>query len=134
MFLVLGLVTVGVGAVVMVAVPDTPMSAWFLQDREKVDVLEHVKENQTGIDNVHFHPKQILEAVMDFQFWAVFFIVALQSVGSGVISTYSALLVRGFGFTSRQAALLTMPSGLVNISSAWVCGKKRLPLQGKGVF
>lgn len=37
------------------------------------------------------------------------------SVSSGVVTTYSATLIRGFGFSGPHAALLNMPSGLVSI-------------------
>lgn len=122
MFLVLGVVTVVVGVVVWFAVPDTPMSAWFLTDEEKVILLEYVRGNQTGIENVHFQPKQLVEGLRDFQVWVVFFIVVLQSVGGGVITTYSAMLIRSFGFTAKEAALLNMPAGVINIISALTCG------------
>ena len=85
MFIVLGVFTVFVGVVVYFAVPNTPMSAWFLSDEEKVAILEHVKPNQTGIENRRFQPKQLIEALLDFQVWSVFFIVVLQSVGGGVM-------------------------------------------------
>lgn len=130
MFLVLGLFTVLVGVIVFYAVPDTPMTAYFLTSAEKVALLQHVKENQTGIENRHFHPSQVLEALLDFQVWTVFFIVVLQSVGGGVITTYSAMLIKSFGFTTKEAALLNMPSGVINILSALFCGTIPLsPLQ-----
>jgi len=34
------------GIVTLIWLPDTPMSAAFLSEREKVVVLEHVSENQ----------------------------------------------------------------------------------------
>ena len=38
-----------------------------------------------------------------------------QSVSSGVVTTYSATLIRNFGFTPPEAALLNTPSGIVSI-------------------
>ena len=79
MFLVIGLFTVLLGIAIVFAVPDTPMKAWFLTDEEKVNLLEHVKTNQTGIENHTFQPYQLKEGVLDFQLWCMFLIVMFVS-------------------------------------------------------
>lgn len=65
MFLTLGLVSVLFGVFILFYIPDTPMSAKFLNNDEKVVLLEHIKVNQTGIENRHFHPSQLIEGVLD---------------------------------------------------------------------
>lgn len=65
MFLVIGLINVALGIFVVFFVPDTPMSARFLTNDEKVVLLEHIKVNQTGIKNRHFHPRQLIEGLLD---------------------------------------------------------------------
>ena len=37
------------------------------------------------------------------------------SVSSGVVTTYSATLIRNLGYVPKQAALMNMPSGVVSI-------------------
>ena len=69
MFVVLGLVTVLIGFLTILILPDTPMKARFLSESEKVALLKHVAVNQTGIQNKKVKPKQILEVVMDPQLW-----------------------------------------------------------------
>lgn len=44
------------------------------------------------------------------------------SITSGVITTYSATLIRNIGFSPPHAALLNCPSGLVSITSALIVG------------
>lgn len=65
MFLTLGLVSVFFGVFILFYIPDTPMSAKFLTNDEKVVLLEHIKVNQTGVENRHFHPSQLIEGVLD---------------------------------------------------------------------
>lgn len=65
MFLTLGLISVLFGVFILFYIPNTPMTAKFLTDDEKVVLLEHVKVNQTGIENKHFHPSQLIEGVLD---------------------------------------------------------------------
>jgi predicted MFS family arabinose efflux permease len=122
MFLVLGLVTIVFGLFVFFFVPDSPMKANFLTSDEKVALLEHIKVNQTGIQNSHFHPHQIFEGLRDFGCWGIFLLVALQSTGSGVVTAYSATILTSFGYSPKQASLLNIPSGAVNIIATVLYG------------
>ncbi|KAL1992843.1 hypothetical protein VTN49DRAFT_3599 [Thermomyces lanuginosus] len=115
MFIVLGLFTSLIGALTAIFIPDTPMKARFLSEAEKVALLRHISSNKTGVWNKKFDPKQIIEALLDPQVWMLTLQVVLQSVSSGVITTYSSTLIKNMGFTPKQAALLNMPSGVVSI-------------------
>ncbi|KKY33893.1 putative mfs [Diaporthe ampelina] len=115
MFLMLGLTTIAFGILVLFMVPDTPMTARFLSNDDKVALLEHVKVNQTGIQNTHFYPGQLLEGVLDLGCWLLLINVMLQLCGSGVVTAYSATILKSFDYTSKEAALLNMPCGVVNI-------------------
>lgn len=69
MFVALGCITILIGLITLLLLPDTPMTAHFLSEPEKVTLLKHVAVNQTGIQNKKFKPRQILEVVMDPQLW-----------------------------------------------------------------
>ncbi|KAF2228086.1 major facilitator superfamily domain-containing protein [Elsinoe ampelina] len=122
MFVVLGLITMLFGVSVCAFVPDTPMAARFFTDQEKVMILEHTKVNQVGVVNRKWRTKEIFEACLDVQFWLMFGAILLVSTGGGTITSYSAQLLRSFGFTPKQAALLNMPSGVINMCSSLVTG------------
>ncbi|KAL2158156.1 hypothetical protein VTH06DRAFT_4724 [Thermothelomyces fergusii] len=115
MFVVLGVVTVLVGLSVILFLPDTPMQARWLSDREKMALLKHVSVNQTGVVNRKFRAKEIIEALLDPQIWLLLLSVVLLSVSSGVVTTYSATLVRNLGYDPKRAALMNTPSGAVSI-------------------
>ncbi|KAI2732353.1 hypothetical protein CBS147332_1492 [Penicillium roqueforti] len=115
MFLVLGLVTTVVGGLTFFFIPDTPMKATWLSDNEKVALLQHVSENQTGVWSTNLNLKQIREAVLDIQLWLLTVTTILISVSSGVVTTYSSTLIAGFGFSGPISALLNTPSGIVSI-------------------
>lgn len=115
MFLTLGMVTVVIGLCTFIFLPDTPMNARWLSDSEKVALLKHVSVNQTGIESRKFRPKEIVEALGDPQLYLMVLSVVLLSVSSGVVTTYSATLIRGLGYDAKRAALMNMPSGVVSI-------------------
>ena len=140
MFVVLGVVTVLIGFLTILILPDTPMKARFLSESEKVKLLRHVAINQTGIENKKFKPRQVLEVVLDVQMWLMTLLTILVSdrschlnsryssfyqqisISSGVVTTYSATLIKGFGYKPPRAALLNMPSGAISIASTFIVG------------
>ncbi|KAI4178211.1 MAG: hypothetical protein LQ346_007524 [Caloplaca aetnensis] len=122
MFIVLGLVTVIIGIVTFFFLPDTPMQARFLSESEKVILLRHVAVNQTGIRNKKYKLSQALEILWDIQLWLMVLLTILISISSGVITTYSATLIRNFGYKPPKAALLNMPAGIVSIASTLIVG------------
>jgi MFS family permease len=69
MFLTLGLVTAVVGSLTFLFLPDTPIKASWLSDTEKVALLQHVSDNQTGVWSTTLDLKQIREAALDIQLW-----------------------------------------------------------------
>ncbi|KAK3182004.1 hypothetical protein K4F52_006743 [Lecanicillium sp. MT-2017a] len=115
MFITLGIITVVVGSCTFLFLPDTPMQAKWLSNVEKLALLKHVSVNQTGVQSRKFRGKEILEALFDPQIWLLLLSVILLSVSSGVITTYSATLIRNLKYTPKQAALMNMPSGVVSI-------------------
>jgi MFS family permease len=85
MFIILGCVTIIIGTITILFVPDTPMAARWLSDSEKVALLKHVSVNMTGIQNHRFRPRQILEAVIDPQLHLM--VLAVILVGTMTLLT-----------------------------------------------
>jgi MFS family permease len=129
MFVTLGCVTVAIGLCTVFFLPDTPMGARWLSDAEKVALLKHVSVNRTGIRNRNFKWKEIAEAFVDPQIYLLVLAVILVSlwqhrrrkanrqlsISSGVVTTYSATLIKNLGYAPKEAALMNMPSGAVSM-------------------
>ncbi|KAL3421352.1 major facilitator superfamily transporter [Phlyctema vagabunda] len=122
MFVFVGVVTSLIGIATFFILPDSPMTAKFLTPAEKAALLKHVSINQTGVQNKHFKLSQIWEILLDAQMWLLTICTICISVSSGVITTYSATLIQGFGFSSPHTALLNMPSGIVSIAASLIVG------------
>ena len=89
MFLVIGLITVFVGAIVILLLPDNPMSS-RLSHSEKVMAVERLRENNTGIENKHFKFYQVRECLTDPQVWLLFFIITSASIPNGAVSSFQS--------------------------------------------
>ncbi|KAI1637110.1 allantoate permease [Biscogniauxia mediterranea] len=131
MFLLFGLITVVVGILVVLFLPDSPMSS-RLTHEEKIWAIERVRKNQTGIENKHFKLTQAWECFRDPQTWLLAFITITSSIPNGAVSSYQATIIKGFGYTSKETALLSIPSGAVacvTVISAGI-GSARLNMRG----
>lgn len=114
MFLVIGLVTVAVGALVLLLLPDNPMSS-RLSHSEKVWAIERLRSNQTGIENVHFKWAQVRECFADPQTWLLALVTIASNIPNATTSSFQATIIKGFGYGSKTTALLSIPAGVVII-------------------
>ena len=80
MFVVLGFVTVIIGVATIVFLPDSPMSARFLNEAEKAAIIQHTADNKTGIVNRTFSPHHLLEILTDVQLWLMVLLTVLVSL------------------------------------------------------
>jgi len=64
---------------------------------------------------------------LDLQTWLLCLLTILNVIPSGVITTYSSILIKNFGYKPPAAALLNIPSGIVSIlalmGSTWIITK-----------
>jgi MFS family permease len=126
MFLVWGLVTVTVGILCFFFLPDNPMTS-RLTDKEKRWAIERLRSNMTGVENKHFKKHQVIECFTDPQTWLLILIVLLSNIPNGFISSYQATVIQSFGWTSKETALLSIPSGAIaticTITATWFAGR-----------
>ncbi|EFQ26951.1 major facilitator superfamily transporter [Colletotrichum graminicola] len=123
-FLFCGLLTVSYAFVVLVLMPDSPMSAKYLTEREKVIAVERLRANQMGIQSGVWRWDHVWETFVDLKTWCWFVIVIAISIASGGISTFGNLIVKSFGYSSFQTILFNIPFGVIQIiaimGSGWI--------------
>ncbi|KAK8051643.1 hypothetical protein PG993_003028 [Apiospora rasikravindrae] len=115
MFLAIGVFNLLVAAAVLLWLPDTLDAARFLAADEKAYVRAALALDQGSNGRQVFRPRAIVEALADPAVWLLTLIIVLTVIPSGVIATFSATLIHGFGYTAKESALLNMPSGVVSI-------------------
>jgi len=119
--LAIGLMTIVIGAVIFVVLPDSPVKARRFTDAEKIAALLRVKENQSGTQAV-FKWNQVGQALKDVRVWLVAIATMATSIPNGGISNFSSILLTTFGYTSQQALILSAPGGLFGVATVLFCG------------
>ena len=95
LFLVFGLITILVGILVILFLPDNPMKS-RLSAAEKVFIIERLRENQTGIENKKLKWHQLKEVFLDVRTWLLSLVVITTNVPNGAVSSFSSLIISGY--------------------------------------
>ncbi|MCJ1474920.1 hypothetical protein MMC13_003580 [Lambiella insularis] len=112
-FIAIGAMTMIIGVVVAVFLPDSPVKAKRFTDAEKVAALMRVKDNQSGTQNSRIKKEQVFETFRDLRVWLVCLATILSSIPNGGLSNFSSILLTTFGYTSQQALVLATPGGAI---------------------
>lgn len=124
LYLVLGALAITCGVLVVLFLPDSPITAKFLSEEEKVAALERVRLDQGGTHNKHIKRYQIIEAFKDIRTWIMFLIIMCIGIPNGGSSAFGNIITKSFGWTSRQTLLLDMPraaiGGFAVVAVGWL--------------
>lgn len=103
----LGLITVVFGSSLWWILPDSPHTAKFLNERERIIAVERLKSNKTGVKNAHHKQYQVIEALKDLKVWmlvaAIFFhnmTNSLQTSVSVALSLHASNMTDNSNYSS----------------------------------
>ncbi|KAK5054739.1 hypothetical protein LTR84_001631 [Exophiala bonariae] len=86
-----------------------------LSDQEKIIAIERLRGDTTGVENKNIKPAHIFEAIRDPHTWLICAITTAINIPNAAVSTFQAAIIKSLGYTSKEAALLTIPSGVIAI-------------------
>ncbi|KAG8218761.1 major facilitator superfamily domain-containing protein [Butyriboletus roseoflavus] len=112
MYYFLGGLAILVGLIVLLWFPDSPMTWRMLTEEQRIACLERVRDDQGGIANKKFKKDQVMEALLDVRTWLI--VLATMLI--------SNIIIRNFGYTSKQTLILATPAGVVEVFSVLICG------------
>ncbi|KAK7056450.1 hypothetical protein VNI00_003005 [Paramarasmius palmivorus] len=121
-YILLGGLAVLVGVCVLIWMPDSPVHAHFLTPEERIAALERVRDDQVGVANRTLKKEQVIEALTDIRTWLVVLTTLLTSIPNGGISNFSNLIIKSFGYTTKQTLILSTPGGAVAAITVLLCG------------
>lgn len=87
------MLTVTYSVVVLIFMPDSPMSAKYLTEREKVIAVERLRANQMGIQSGVWRWDHVWETFLDLKTWCWFIlIIAISYVPRTIVYIWAVIL------------------------------------------
>lgn len=120
-FIIIGVLCSIWGIVLLIFLPDSPVSTRMLSERERRIAVQRLRENQTGVENKHLKRYQIVEAFKDPKTYLFFLFGVVHSTPNGGISNFGTLIIQGFGFSTLVTALMQVPYGVLIALSILSC-------------
>ncbi|OBT75783.1 hypothetical protein VF21_05577 [Pseudogymnoascus sp. 05NY08] len=112
LYLFVGAATCAYGVFMIFVLPDSVMTAWFLNHEDRTIALARTLKNKTGVlDNGVFKWGQFNEAFRDPQTWLIALYNVAINLPNGALNTFQPLIVNGLGFNTLTSILLQMPTG-----------------------
>lgn len=97
--------------------PDSPVTCWYLTDREKYVALERVKNNNTGVEDKKIKWYQVRECLTDPKTWLLVLFSLAQNIPNGGLVTFASIIVSGLGYSSLITTVLGIPTGV--LATVW---------------
>ncbi|KAI0321878.1 MFS general substrate transporter [Amylostereum chailletii] len=121
-YLLLGALAILVGVCVLIWMPGSPVHAQLLTKEERIAALERVRDDQGGTENKKFKWEQVKEALLDVRTWLIVLTTMMTSIPNGALSNFSNLIIKSFGYTSKQTLILSTPGGAIGAAMTLFCG------------
>ncbi|KAF5315827.1 hypothetical protein D9611_004986 [Ephemerocybe angulata] len=121
LMIITGLITLIVSLLFWLFFPDSPTNAWFLTPEERVQAIERIKVNQSGVENKRWKKDQFLETLRDPKVWIMALFAAIVNVPNSLINQRQ-IIVNQFGFAPIHTTLIGCVDGVVESAysySAW---------------
>lgn len=112
-FLIFGSISVAWGVVSFIWLPDIPATAGFLNAKEKAIAIERVAQNRQGVKNSRFKKEQATQCFKDPKTWILFVMAVSAQVPNSALTSFTSLIVKGFGFDTLGTQYMQIPGGAV---------------------
>ncbi|QKX57238.1 uncharacterized protein TRUGW13939_04346 [Talaromyces rugulosus] len=104
------------------AIPNSPVSAWFLTPDERVVAVERLRRGQMGVRCQRIKLNQVRECLTDVKFYLIGIMMASAYTINGAVSGFGPLIVSTFGYDTLDSILFQFPLGGVCVIFIPLCG------------
>lgn len=116
LYIITGVMTVVLGIISLLHVPDVPTDAWFLNETEKKYVVARSKANQQGFGNTKLKKHQVMETLKDVKSYIFFVYGVTYAIPNGGFTNFGSILYHtDLKFDTKQSLLMNMPGGAIDI-------------------
>lgn len=150
LFITLGVATFLWGIPLLLFLPDSIETASFLTPEEREVAAQRVILEGTGKSKHIWQYDQVLECFLDPKTYFFFSISLLTQIPNGGTQNFGNLVLKGFGFTSLETTLVTLPASVIsflcimitgrlagrfsNISTILICAIVLFPVTGSAII
>lgn len=106
------------GVVVLWLMPDDPVRAKFLTERERFVALERVRDNNSGMVDSHIKPSHMFEIIRDPAALLLITLMFCACVSNSIVGLFASIIIKNLGFNTLQSIALQVPAGFFGI----LCG------------
>lgn len=121
-YLLLGGLAIIVGIAVLLWMPDSPTNAHMLSHEERIAAIERIRDDQGGTENRKLKKEQLIEALTDFRTWLIVLSTLLTNIPNGGLANFGNIIVKNFGYTTKQTLILSTPAGLIGLITTPLVG------------
>ena len=114
-FMIIGVASCLWGIAVWFLLPDSPMTAYFLNAEQRIVAVERMRYEQTGIENKTVKSIQIKEAFKDPKTWFFIAITFLANFTNGAVSGFGSIIVQSFGVSSHFLSSAAQPENIFDL-------------------
>ncbi|KAL3429885.1 major facilitator superfamily domain-containing protein [Aspergillus tetrazonus] len=116
LFLVLGTITAALAFPIYFTIPSKPQKAIFLNKTERAIALQRTLKNKTGVnDTGRWRWDHAAMTFRDPQTWLFFLYSVSTNLCNGGLTSFSGLIINGFGYGRVRSLLMQMPTGASQI-------------------
>ncbi|KIW89232.1 uncharacterized protein Z519_10085 [Cladophialophora bantiana CBS 173.52] len=84
-----------------------------MDEKQQHIALRRTIENKTGLlDNDNFVPNQVTDALTNPQLWPLILCTVSVNLANGGLTSFGALVIKGFGFSGLKSLLIQTPIGV----------------------
>ncbi|KIW66494.1 hypothetical protein PV04_05825 [Phialophora macrospora] len=112
-FLIFGSISIVLGIIALIFLPDQPSTAKFLTEAEKVVAAKRVSANRQGIKNSHFKRYQVIQTMRDPKTWILFVMAVGAQVPNAAITQFTSLVIKSFNVDTLGTQYLQIPGGAI---------------------
>ncbi|KAI1334674.1 allantoate permease [Xylariaceae sp. FL0016] len=121
-FIIFGALSLAMGVLSFIFLPDSPSTARFLNPTERTIAVDRVAQNRQGVKNHHFKKDQAIQCFKDPKTWILFIMAVGAQVPNSAITSFTSQIIKSFGFDTLGTQYMQIPGGAVQFLALIIGG------------
>lgn len=110
-----GAVTILLGIIYFIFLPDTPKSRWFSLSEEEKRIVDERTHDNAVVATREFNYGHVWEALKEPRLYLYCLISFFINFQNGALTVFSSIIIKQIGFSGLNSILLNIPSGCATV-------------------